>query len=266
MKGLAKDPRSGPSPRLVRRPTWEPEKYRDILVVVLTVTTGATDAIGFLRLGGVFTSVMTANMVLLGISAGRQDASLALHAGAAFAGFIVGAWLGARFVGGPTRRQPVWPREITVALGVELVLFAGFAAWWEVAAADPSSRVTYALIAINAVALGIQSGAVLRFGVPGLSTTFLTGTLTQFVASLADRRESPSTRSLAILAALVAGGALGAALVTFVPRAAPAAPGGVLVLVLLGANVAFGRDGGAANGMRPVEGAHNNLETGQVNG
>lgn len=68
---------------------WSPETSRDVLVVVLTVATGSSDAVAFLRLGGVMTSVMTANMVLLGISAGRQESSLALHAGAAFAGYII---------------------------------------------------------------------------------------------------------------------------------------------------------------------------------
>ena len=44
---------------------------------MLTFLTGCADAIGFLALGGAFASVMTGNMVLLGLSAGRGDADLA---------------------------------------------------------------------------------------------------------------------------------------------------------------------------------------------
>jgi uncharacterized membrane protein YoaK (UPF0700 family) len=216
-----------------------PEGIRDVLVVVLTLATGATDAIGFIRLGGVFTSVMTGNMVLLGVSGGNRDGALALHAGVAFVGYIVGSWLGARMAGHAVTPQPVWPRRITTALVVELALFTVFGVWWEVAGGHPSGRATYALIAINAVALGVQSGAVIRFGVGGLSTTYLTGTLTHVVASFTRRELPVSIRSVAILAGLVGGAGLGAVLTIEVPRAAPAAPLGVLVVVLAGATAAF---------------------------
>ena len=50
---------------------------RDMLVVVLTVTTGGVDAAAFLHLGHVFSSVITGTMVLLGVAAGTHDAVLA---------------------------------------------------------------------------------------------------------------------------------------------------------------------------------------------
>jgi uncharacterized membrane protein YoaK (UPF0700 family) len=50
------------------------ERQRDALAIALGAVTGATDAMSVLGLGGVFTSVMTANMVFLGISAGQQEA------------------------------------------------------------------------------------------------------------------------------------------------------------------------------------------------
>jgi uncharacterized membrane protein YoaK (UPF0700 family) len=213
---------------------------------VLTLATGATDAIGFISLGGVFTSVMTGNMVLLGVSAGRGDGALALHTGAAFVGYIAGSWLGARIAGHAVASQPVWPSSISTALVAELTLLAVFGIWWEVAGGHPSGHATYALIAVNAVALGIQSGAVIRFGVNGLSTTYLTGTLTHVVASFTRRQLSVSIRSVAILAALVGGAGLGAVLTVEVPRAAPAVPIGVVIVVLVGASAAFGRFWGAS--------------------
>jgi uncharacterized membrane protein YoaK (UPF0700 family) len=47
------------------------KRYRDILLVVLTLTTGALDAVTFVRLGKVFSSVITGNLALLGIAAGQ---------------------------------------------------------------------------------------------------------------------------------------------------------------------------------------------------
>lgn len=212
---------------------------RDALVVALTLATGATDAIGFTRLGGVFTSVMTGNMVLLGVAGGNRDASLALHAGAAFAGYVVGSWVGAHIAGRPDERQGLWPRRVTTTLLVELACFLAFAVWWEAAGTRPTIAATYVLIAVNAVALGIQSSAVLLFGVPGLSTTYLTGTLTHVVAGLTHRDGPVSRRSVATLVALLGGAAVGAVLVVDAPRAAPAAPVLVLVAVLITSTVAF---------------------------
>jgi len=50
---------------------------------VLTLTTGVLDAVTFLRLGKVFSSVITGNLALLGVAAGQLDAALALNAGLA---------------------------------------------------------------------------------------------------------------------------------------------------------------------------------------
>jgi uncharacterized membrane protein YoaK (UPF0700 family) len=215
------------------------ENVRDLLAVSLALVTGATDAIGFMRLGGVFTSVMTGNMVLFGVSAGERDASLALHAGVALVGYVLGTMVGARVAGQASRRQSVWPRQITAALLLELGVFVVFAVWWELARGHPSGAATYVLISSNAFALGIQSSAVLRFGISGLSTTYLTGTLTRAAADLAQRRSGPSVRHVALLAVLVIGAGLGALLAVDAPRAAPAVPVVVLTIVVLGATFAF---------------------------
>lgn len=45
-------------------------QVRDMLVVMLTVTTGAVDAVSVLHLIGVFSSVITGNIVLFGVAAG----------------------------------------------------------------------------------------------------------------------------------------------------------------------------------------------------
>lgn len=218
----------------VRSRSAGPLFHRDILVVVLTLVTGATDAIGFTRLGGVFTSVMTGNMVLLGVAGGRGEGSLALHTGVAFAGYVGGALLGGRIAGKATSKKALWPRSITVALGAELAVFCVFAVWWETDGAAPTGATALALLAVNAVALGIQSSAVLRFGVGGLSTTYLTGTLTTVIAKITSKdRTAPSGRSVAVLVALVGGAAIGAVLAVHAPRVAPAA-----LLVPLGGVVA----------------------------
>jgi hypothetical protein len=73
--------------------------FRDGLVVMLTLSTGALDAVTFLRLGKVFSSVITSNLALLGVAAGQHDATLALNGGLALAGYAAGVLLGSVFVG-----------------------------------------------------------------------------------------------------------------------------------------------------------------------
>jgi len=220
---------------------WTPTRRRDGLVIALTLVTGAVDAIGLLRLGGVFTSVMTGNMVLLGLATAKHDASIVLHTGVAFLAYIVGSFVGARVAGHAEREEHLWPRPVVRALGVELMVMVGFATWWEVVNAAPSVGVAYALLGLNAAALGIQSAAVLRFGISGLSTTYLTGTLTQFVAGLTKRHEPIQVRSALILIALIGGAAAGGLVALHAPRFAPLVPAGSLAFVVAGGWHSFHR-------------------------
>ena len=228
---------------------WTRERQRDALVITLTLVTGSTDAIGLLRLGGVFTSVMTGNMVFLGLAASEHSGTIALHTGVAFILYILGSFVGARVAGhAPDDESHLWPRPIVAALIVELALIAVFTVWWEFLHGTPSADVSYALLGLNAAALGVQSAAVLRFGVNGLSTTYLTGTLTQFVAGLTKKDAPIQVRAGLILLALIGGSALGALCVLHAPVIAPLVPLGALVVVVVGAWTFFHRGADVAIG------------------
>jgi uncharacterized membrane protein YoaK (UPF0700 family) len=93
---------------------------------VLTLTTGALDAVTVVRLGKVFSSVITGSLALLGIAAGQREAALAQDAGLALAGYAAGVMLGALIAGTPEPDQPVWPVRVSYALTVEAGLLAVF--------------------------------------------------------------------------------------------------------------------------------------------
>src|ERR1700761_35855 len=120
------------------RPPAAQARIRDALTIALTLVTGATDAIAFTRLGGTFTSVMTGNMVLLGVSIGRAELVSFEHAGLAVAAFIAGTVAGAHIAGAPRAGDPVWPRKLTLALCVELAIFAAVAVGWWASGSDPT--------------------------------------------------------------------------------------------------------------------------------
>ena len=211
-------------------------RLRQTLVVTLAVVSGATDAIGLLALGGAFTSVMTGNMVLLGVAASSADGSLAASSGFAILAFCAGAALGARLAGSAQPGDRIWPRPVTVALAVELLFVAGYAAGWWMTGADPGPGVALALLLSTAVALGIQSSTVQRFGVNGMSTTYLTGTLTTVVIRLATGRGVREVwHSIEILLGLVTGAAAGTGLILLAPLLAP-----LLQLLALGTVVLVG--------------------------
>jgi uncharacterized membrane protein YoaK (UPF0700 family) len=205
-------------------------RLRHALVAVLTLNAGATDAIGFLALGGAFTSVMTGNLVLFGIAAANSDASLARHTATAIVCFIAGCIAGARLAGVAQPADRTWPVAITRALIVEFVVFTGYAIGWWIAGGHPGGTTQLGLLATNAVGLGIQSSAVQRFGVSGLSTTYMTGTLTTVIVRLTSgHRLRDVADSGQILAALIGGAVLSGVLNRYLPRSAP-----VLQLVALG--------------------------------
>lgn len=219
-------------------------RLRAALVIILAVNTGATDALGFIGLGGAFTSVMTGNMVLLGLSAGTADAKLARLTAAAIILYICGTALGTRLVGHHRSADPIWPVRITRALVIETLVIAAFAIGWEAVGGRPGNALQLILLMVNAVALGVQAASVQCFGVSGLSTTFLTGTLTRVVIHLTSGGAlRDEARSVGILSGLIGGAALSGALTKYVPSAAPAVQLVCLSIVVMT----------AVRGFRPAE-------------
>jgi len=68
-------------------------------------------------------------------------------------------------------------------------MLAAFTALWHAGShgEDRSSAVVYLLIAFSALAMGIQSAAVRRLNLPGVSTTYVTGTITTLIAGFVGR-------------------------------------------------------------------------------
>lgn len=195
-------------------------RSRDVLLILLALATGATDATAFERLGHVFASVITGNLVLLGVSAVRGDGQLALFSGCALGAYALGVLLAAPRRAEQAEPEPNWPASATVALAVDLAFLVVFAIGWELAGDHPGRTVQALLLAAVAAAMGVQSTAVRRLG--SMSTTYLTSTLTGLIEALAARRWSQEhLRSLGILAMAVVGAAAATALIAHVRMLLP---------------------------------------------
>ena len=174
---------------------------------------------------------MTGNLVLFGISLGSGESRVGGRAGVALAAFAVGAFASGLIASRSSQPDVIWTRRVTAVLTAELILIAGFVVGWQVAGAQPGGAAQVILLAIAALAMGLQSGAVVAIGIDGLSTTYVTGTLTGVMETLAHSRRL-RVPGLVILGSLLAGAALSALLIEQAPRLAPIVP-----LCLLGAVV-----------------------------
>jgi uncharacterized membrane protein YoaK (UPF0700 family) len=199
----------------------------DPVVLLLSVTTGVVDSTAFLYLGGVFNSVVTGSMVVLGLSVARSSWGTALRAGEALLAYTAGALAAGRLsgrFGGPDRA----PRPSMVCLAVELAALAGLWVAWLVTAGHPRGGDQPVLIALGGVGMGMQSVAVSALGRSGVVTTYLTGAVTRLVAGLADptrptRVGRGDRDQLLAFAGVVVGALLGAVLDAHVRPVGPLA-------------------------------------------
>lgn len=213
---------------------------RDPLLLALTAAAGWTDALSYAALGHVFTANMTGNLVLLGLAVTRVEVSAVERSAIALGGFAVGALVASVLTRGVTSGH--WPARVTAALATEAALLLVLAALWAAGAREG------VLIALAALAMGAQSAAVRRLAVPGVTTTFVTGTLTALVASLAAlQAASQWWRHAAVVVALVAGAVAGAAVWARWPHAAGAGPAALVVAVAVVAAVAMRPAGAQAS-------------------
>jgi len=77
-----------------------------------------------------------------------------------------------------------WPKAVTQALALEVIILAAFTVGSYVTAVIREVWEAQTLIALSAIAMGIQSAAARRLDVPGVATTYLTGTFTSAVTGL----------------------------------------------------------------------------------
>ena len=209
------------------------QQIMTLIAIALTFASGANDVASFTRLGGVFTSVMTGNIVLWGLSAAQRSVSLFSHTAVSIAGYITGVaggtWVAHGFKvhgdGKPdeTDRDSVLPAHVSWALFTEFVLLAGFTVGWEISGAQPARWAQFVLLAVLAAAMGVQSSSVNEMGLTNVSTTFLTGTLTGLVSSLArpGQQMQHGVRRFGVMIGLAAGALLCGLLVATAADAVP---------------------------------------------
>ena len=225
------------------------ERIKTLIAIALTFASGAMDVTSFTRLGDVFTSVMTGNIVLLGLAVALRSLTLASHTAVSIAGYIAGVAAGSRVAyrfkaartakaapGDDDGRASGVPAYAGWALLAEVILLAGFTVGWEISGGRPAGWAQFCLLAVAAAAMGVQSSTVRYMGLSEVSTTYLTGTLTGLVSSLVnpDQDMPHGLRRFGVLIGLAAGAGLSGLLVAVGAAAGvPALPLAAVVTALV---------------------------------
>jgi uncharacterized membrane protein YoaK (UPF0700 family) len=207
---------------------------RDVLLVALTIASGAVDAISYFGLGKIFSAFMTGNIVFLGFGIAEIEGPDVIPVLVALSMYALGAYLGLRFTSRRAQEPVLWPRAMTVLFCLVAIAEAFFLAGWLATAGYPSARIAYVFIALLSLAMGIQTAAVRSLGVQGIFTTAGTFTLLALVGTFAGSRSWAEMPRLAgVLVGLIVGAVAGGLLFLHARSYAPVLPLALTILVLL---------------------------------
>lgn len=189
------------------------DRYYLPALLLLTLATGAVDAVSYLALDRVFTGNMTGNVLFIGFALAGEGGIPLLNNLLALVGFLIGALVAARVLRGRRHGSRLPTANLFVLVGGAALTVALAAFWLTVHTLDETALLV--VTAVLALVMGAQAASVRATGITDVSTIVVTSTL----ANLAiDSRlgggpgEKWPRRVLAVLAMGV-GGALGALLI-----------------------------------------------------
>lgn len=201
------------------------------LLLVLTMVTGLVDSVSYLKLGHVSVANTTGNVVFLGLALVHAEGFSMAASLTAIAAFLVGALAGGRI---SVRQGHHRARHLAIASAVQLVLVGAALIVSATTTGQSAEHIRSTLIVLLGLAMGLQNATTRRLGVPDLTTTVLTFTLTGIAADskLAGGRNPRPVRRIVSTAIMLLGAAIGALLVFNVGVTAALA----LAMVLLALN------------------------------
>src|ERR1700735_2108089 len=108
-----------------------------VALIALTASTASLDVTAFLRLGGVFASVMTSNLIFVGVAVVKTEAAFGTRCAVAILSYIVGVVVGSVIAPPSGYENRLGPRPLSLLLTGELAILVGFTIWWMVLGGHP---------------------------------------------------------------------------------------------------------------------------------
>ncbi len=217
---------------------------RDVLLCMLAACAGSADGWSFFGLSHAFVANMTGNTVLLGMAVFAIHGDV-LHPLTSIACYVSGVIAGSLLTRNaePERAGAPWSRRVPLTLLIEALLLAGAEAAWirmhPTGVPHPNHTFLQGSVAF---AMGLQSAAMLQLKIPGVVTTYITGTWTTFMSGLtrlgkqqppAEKQQFESRLGMqaAVLAVYFLSAVFTGCLFRYFPAAVGALPAGSVLLV-----------------------------------
>lgn len=153
----------------------------DVMLLLLAGLAASIDVMSYFKLGHVFTANMTGNTVLMGLSIGQGNLSASLHSMTALFGFIAGTFIGSIIVENKKRSGAFY---IKLSIAIESLIILILTGLWFYKDQPMVNGTLYTCIVLSAIAMGMQSATVRHLKIPGVVTTFITGTITSIAMSI----------------------------------------------------------------------------------
>ena len=216
----------------------DPGRTEIALAAGLAAAAGAVDVLAFTRMGQAFASIVTGNLVVAGTAIGQGDPRMLTNVALAVAAFAVGVVLGGLGVRSAGLSSARWPVQVTVLCLVELVelvelvVLLVLTGVWLATGGAPLGAAQYVALVAAALAMGLQSAAFRLVPVPGVTTTYFTGTFPSLLVGLVTSGRLNVAALIALLA-LLAGAVLAGLLVAHAAVAAVLVPVALLAVVVV---------------------------------
>ena len=209
------------------RRTDQPRAGRaHLALLLLAFSAGAADAFAFLALGGIFTANMTGNLVLIGMFSRPQFGTTLVGASVALV-FFVGVLYAAFRVTVGANDSPSGTSGRVVARLLVPSLIAQFvaSAIWIVVPNTTGLALHLVVIALSSGSLALQTVAAKKLSdISGITTTYVTGTLTTTMQELAERKSAGQGLRVLSVVALPIGAIAGTATLLLASAAGPVLP------------------------------------------
>src|SRR5947209_8246422 len=190
------------------------------LLVGMTLVTGLVDAFSYLVLGHVFVANMTGNVVFLAFALAGAPGFSILASLVALGAFVLGS-LGGGLLGSHLGQHR--GHLLSVAAALQALLLTAAVVLAALAGNPVSPGISYGLIIVLGVAMGLQNATARKLAVPDLTTTVLTLTIVGMAADtrLVGGSGSKAGRRLIAVAAMFVGAFVGSLLIFHVSIVSP---------------------------------------------
>lgn len=185
-----------------------------LLAYVLTFTAGLINAVTVLGLGDIFASLMTGNVVFIGLALGGAEDFSAWRSGLAIGAFLAGAAVGGRIAAHSEKKSlRAWLLPVAAAEAA-LIAAAAAVAFFYIGRSteDTMAPAVLVAIALTSLAMGVRNSTITELDLPDLKTTVLTLTLSGLAADskLGGGKGQHVTRRVMSVLLIIGGAAAGA--------------------------------------------------------